>query len=269
MLAVVREYNKEIILGVILFSLPFLVPLYGLGIDANTLVAAISTIFAIFTGFLIADAMSNYLRLQSLIAEENSSLITIADDAEQIDKKGFIAVHQAIDEYMIAQLDLNTLNHFSQTQKQMDRLHSSIHQLMVTPENNIIYDHILTMEEKINSARQEMTLAAKKTLTPLHWITLITLAVLVVVAILTVRNGEWWISIFIGLMILGVEAILVILRDMDNNHLLETKLSYENPREVFHAINKPPYYPFLSSIRFRVPDENGKIRLGDKAKKID
>lgn len=261
----VKGYGKEIALGIFLFSLPYIIPIYGIGVDVSTLVATSSTIFTIFAGFLIADAMSNYLRLQSLIAEENSSLVTIANNAEQIDKDGSTNVHKAIDEYMIAQLDLNTLNHFSQTQKQIDNIHSSIYTLKVAQEDEVMYDHTLAMEEKIIAARQEMSLAAKKTLTPIHWVTLISLAILVIVSLLPIRNGEWLTNIFAGLMILGIEAILVILRDMDNNKLLESKLSYENPREIFHAIGKPPYYPFSSPIQAQIPDENGQIRLGKKS----
>lgn len=259
-----KKYKKEIALGIVLFIIPFVAPYYVIGMDTSTLVAGASTLFTIFAGFLIADAMSNYLRLQSLIAEENSSLITIADNSKQIDKDGFVAVREAIDEYMITQLDLNTLNHFSQTHEQIDKLHTSLHKLVVAPENSHLYDHILTMEENIITARQEMALAAKKTLTPIHWVTLIGLAILVLISVLPIRNGEWPTNIFAGLMILGTEAILVILRDMDNNNLLASKLGYENPREVFYAVDKPPYYPASSPVKSRVPDENGKFRLGDR-----
>lgn len=264
MLYTVSKYKKEIILGIILFSTPFLIPLYGTNLEVGTLVSAISTIFAIFTGFLIADAMANYLRLQSLIAEENSALIIIAENAEQIDKNGSALVYQAIDEYMIKQLDLDTLNHFSQTQKQVDNLHHSIHQLKIESEDSMIYDHILSMEEKIMSARQEMALAAKETLSFIHWVTLIGLATLVAISMLMIRDGGWLMNTLAGLIIVSTEAILVILRDMDNNRLLERKLSYQNPQEVFHAIKKPPYYPFMSPIKSRTPGKDGQLRVGKK-----
>jgi len=260
-----RAYTRQIGFACLLLLLPFLLPPFGVSSDVGTLVTATSTIFAIVAGFFIADAMSNYLRLQTLIAEENSALISIAGNAKAVDKKNCVAVHQAIDAYMIAQLDLGTLNHFSQTQKQVDQLHVSIHSLKTNSENSLLFDHVLAMEEKVITTRQEMTLAAKKTLTKVHWGTLITLAVLVAITVLAIRNGTWLTNVVAGLMILGTQAVLVILRDVDNNFLLEEKLAYQNPREVFHAVAQPPYYPHFAPVKYRIPDQDGSIRIGKKA----
>lgn len=259
------SYIREIVLGVCLFLLPFVLPSFGVSTDVGTLVTATGTIFAVVAGFFIADAMSNYLRLQTLIAEENSALITIADNAKQIDAKGFIAVHQAIDEYIIAQLDSGSLDHFSQTQEQIDQLHKSIHGLSVNADDSVLVDHVLSMEEKIMTSRQEMALAAKRTLTAGHWMTLIALAILVAITVLAIRDGTLFTDMVAGLMIVGTQAVMIVLRDVDNNRLLERKLAYKNPLEVFHAISRPPYYPYFSSTKSRIPDRDGKYRLGKKA----
>ncbi|MDP3985171.1 MAG: hypothetical protein Q8P82_00245 [bacterium] len=260
----IKEYKGEIILAVGLFLVPFIIPSFGVSTDVGTLVTATSTIFAVVAGFFIVDVTSNYLRLQTLIAEEDAALISIADDAQQVDGNNYVGVHEAIDAYMIAQLDLGTLDHFEQTQKQIDRLDASIHALLVQPEGSVIYDHILALEEKIISCRQEMTLAAKKTLSLLHWLTLIALAALVVITVLAIRDGYWFTNVVASSMMVGILAVLVLLRDIDNNSILENKLGYKNSTQVFHAISKPPYYPYFSAIKSRIPDKAGRLRVGEK-----
>lgn len=262
-----KSYKIEILFGAGFFLIPFIIPPFGVNTDVSTLITATSTVFAVVAGFFIVDATSNYLRLQTLIAEEDAALISIADDARQVDLNNFARVHEAIDEYMIAQLDLNTLEHFEQTQKQIDRLDASIHAFSVTPEKSVFHDHILAMEEKIISCRQEMTLAAKKTLSLVHWLTLIGLATLVIVTVLAIRDGAWFTNVVASSMMVGIMAVLIVLRDIDNNSILERKLGYRNSTQVFHAISKPPYYPYFSPVKSRIPNQAGQFRLGKKVTK--
>lgn len=194
-------------------------------------------------------------------------MISLADDAKQVDKNNFIRVHEAIDAYLIAQLDLNTLDHFQQTQKQIDQLDSAIHALSIQSEDGTVFDHILSMEEKIMACRQEMTLAAKKTLTVIHWSALTILAVLVAITVLAIRDGAWLANLVAGSMMLGILVILVVLRDIDNNSILERKLGYKNASQVFHAIARPPYYPFFVPVVFRSPNAEGQMRIGQNLKK--
>ncbi len=257
-----RVFKKDIALGICLVLVSFLLPLFKIGNELGTLVSATSTVFAIVAGFFIADAMSNYLRLQTLIAEENASLISIADTARKIGDNKSESVHQAIDQYMIAQLNLGTLGHVFQTEKEVDRIETAINALAVGPEEKEYLERILDMKDKIISCRQEISLAAKNNLTTGHWIVLITLAVLMITTILAIRDGSMLMSLIVSLIIIGTQAVLVLLREMDNNHLLEKKLAYENPREVFHAVSQPPYYPHFSPLYSRLPNEAGLYRLG-------
>lgn len=263
---IIGEYKWEMLVGVGLLLIPFVVPPFGVSTDVGTLVTATSTIFAVVAGFFIVDATSNYLRLQTLISEENAALISIADDAKEVGGKNFVRVHEAIDAYLIAQLDLNTLDHFQQTQKEIDRLDSAIHALSVQSEGTSTFDHILALQEKIISCRQEMTLSAKKTLTFIHWTALILLAVLVVITVLAIRDGTWFTNVVVGSMMLGILVILIVLRDIDNNSILERKLGYKNPSQVFHAIAKPPYYPYFVPSALRVPNNEGQMRIGKTGK---
>lgn len=257
-------YIKDILIAVGIFIGIFILPLFEIGENLSSLVSATSTVFAIVAGFFIADAMSNYLRLQTLIAEENAALMSLANDVKKVDAKGAIAVHQAIDDYMIAQLSSDTLRNVFLTEKEVDNIKASIDALRVEQEDSEFFDHVLSMSEIIYTCRQENALASKNNLTIGHWLTLSILALLVAISVLAMRDGTFIMNSVTALMIVGVYAVLAILREMDNNHLLEIKLSYENPREVFHALQRPPFYPYFSSPKTRTANEKGEYRLGKK-----
>jgi len=259
---VIQIFWKDFCLGAILLAIPFFSPYFSIGKDSSTLVTATAAIFAIVVGFFIADTMSNYLRLQTLIAEEDASLISLADDAKRIDGKNFINIHRAIDEYMITQLDAGTLNHVLKTEKEFGQIVAAIDTLRSGPADGDLFDHVLSMEENILSCRQEISLAAKKNLTPAHWAILVILAALVATTVLTVRDGSLLTNLVTGFIIIAVQAVLVLLREMDGNYFLENKLAFENPREVFQAVSQPPYYPYFSSPRSHIPNESGIYRLG-------
>ncbi len=246
-----------------LFSLAFLAPEINVTDNLDVLVSATSAVFAIVAGFFIADAMSNYLRLQTLIAEENASLITLAHDAVLVNNEKKDAVHNAIDTYMIAQLDHGELNHILATSNEIDAIESAVEALGTARNAHAeeVYSHMLSAIEKIHACRQEIALAAKRNLTISHWATLGILGVLVIISVLGIRDSTLLMTIFAGTMIAGTYAVLILLREVDNNHLLENKLAFENPNEVFRALGRPPYYPEYAAKRFRVPDQNGNLRL--------
>ncbi len=258
----ISVYKKEIFAAIFFFILPFILPVIKIDIDLSMFVQISSTIFAIVIGFLIADSMSNYLRLQTLISEENASLISIAYDVKEIEPSNTIELYDSIDRYIIKQLDLDSLEHFDESQKEMDDIRIAINSIDDTHKNGLIYDHILSLVEKIIHARQEMRLATQKTLSSAHWYILSILSLSVVFSMFLIRNGNIIVNILCGLVVLGVFLLLILLRDVDNNRLLEMKLAYRNPRDIFHAIGKPPYYPSFSPIKLRVPDEKGNIRVG-------
>lgn len=260
-----KIYWKDILFGLVLFSLPFALPLFKFIEDVNTTTSAVVSLFAIVSGFFIADAMSNYLRLQTLIASENSALMSLAEHSKRVDEKNSINVYDAIDKYMIAQLNLDTLNHVLDTEDEIDNISEAISTLNKDSADSI--DELIDIKASVQEYRQEISLVAKKNLTFWHWMILGSMGLLVITTVLNIRNGTYSINFFIGIILVVVYSVLVLLREMDNNHLLEMKLSYENPREVFHTLGRPPYYPSFTEPRQRKPNQNGEYRLGIDSEK--
>ena len=261
---ILMKFKNDILLGIGLIVLSFILPLFSVGSDLGSFVTSTSTVFAVVAGFFIADAMSNYLRLQTLIAQEDGALTAIANDTEMISGNQTADVYKAIDEYMIAQLNSRTLNHIYLTDKEVERIEIAIDNLKIKPEDSVIFDHILTARELITTCRQEIALAAKKSLTPGHWAILTMLALVVTITVLAMRDGSFLMGLVSALMIVGTQAVLVLLREVDNNYFLEMKLTYESPREVFHSVKQHPFYPYFPEPGYQKPDASGFYRLGKK-----
>lgn len=260
-----RVYFWETLLGVIIFLLPFVVPQVGsVTNNAEILVTAVSTIFAIVVGFFIADAMANYLRLQTLIALENGTLISLAHAAREISTEHHPKLHDAIDQYMITQLDSDKLNHILLTEAKMREIVKQTDVFIKGSQMDARWEATHEMLKSIHVARQEIGLAAKKNLSGAHWSILAILSCLLMLTILSVRDGSILLNVICGLIMVGSYSILIFLRDLDSNRLLEQKLAFESPIEVFTALDRPPYFPFFAPAEMRKPGPDGTYRLGTK-----
>lgn len=262
-------YRQEALIAIILFVAPFFIPAFNITANIDVLVTAVSTLFAIVVGFFIADAMSNYLRLQTLIAEENGTLIALAHAAREINPETFSALHDAIDAYIVAQLNQETLNHILQTEGEMRAIVTETDSLIRGSSKDSRWDATHAMLRTVHTVRQEIALVAKRNLTIAHWAIMSILGLLLMLVILAVRDGSIFFNLIASLMIVGSYTILVLLNEVDSNRLLEQKLSYENPYEIFLTIDKAPYYPWFSPPYVRKPGRDGTYRLGTNGQKGD
>lgn len=259
-------HKKDLIVLTILLLAPFFLPSFAIADSIGTLITAAAAVFAIVAGFFIADTMANYLRLQTLIADENAALIAIADYIKRLDRKNYATVHAAIDAYMIAQLNYGSLGHTVTTAKSFQALHDAVYDAVQHHDGNELSDHVLSSMERILADRQEIALAAKKNLTFIHWGTLILLFLIFGATIFTIRDDTVVMNLVCALMLTALYAVLLLLREVDNNHLLERKLSFENPREVFAAVGQPPFFPFFANRAQIIPDEQGRYRTASTAR---
>lgn len=256
-----------ITLVVAVFTLPlFYIP------ENGTLVTAATAIFAVVAGFFIADATANYLALQKLIANENATLISLVEDLEdrKILPEITKSVRGAVDAYLIAQLDFPNLDHTDATKKEFDALLESLHAYIggLGDEHEALSDNLQKIRGELVCINQEISLTAHVNLSSTHWILLLTLASMVGMTVLSLRNESYLMNILAIGMLLGTHGVLIVLRDVDNNRFLQKKLSFKNPQQVFRSLKLPPYYPPSASRRFRTPDSRGRYRTRNSKGKI-
>lgn len=255
----------DTIVAVTLVAIAFFLPFFEIP-QVGSLVTSATAVFAVVAGFFIADATANYLRLQTLIAEENGVLISVAHELHQISADDEKRMYDLIDGYLIEQLDVDSLDHIVTTQETFNQILDLFDEVIEK------YDDVRAqMEEqrdKLITINQEMMLAANSNLTTIHWGILVSLWMVVAITVLAIRDHTLTMSVITAGMLLGCQGVLVVLRDVDNNRYLQRKLSFKNPRFVFQAINQPPYYPLDSKPKHRQPNKDGLFRMRNENNQI-
>jgi len=248
----------------LLLLVAFLAPAFNLPAVEN-LTNAVPAVFAIATGFFINDAMSNYLRLQTLIAEEDATLISITHMLRTAPEVESASVEKAVDDYLVKVLQSNDLDHVAHTQKEYDTLLSSIDSAIGrVPRGESAAEALQGARDRLLQISQEVAIAVRTNLTFSHWLLVGILELLVCLTFLAMRDTTFITTVVVALMMVASYAILVVLRDVDNNKYLARKLSFRSVERVFHALNVPPFYPYGTPARYISPDSAGKYRTINK-----
>lgn len=258
-----RKIVLEIVMPLALLAAPFLLPIFHFAFDISTLLTVISLIFAILVGFFIATATTNYLRLQSLIADEDSALINIFNLSKIIQSSEVPRMKEAIDHYATAALDFELTEYVYKTQKEFYDLLSTLDSISPQDEKGLVLlENMHNGRDRLVRTRQEITLAARRIITWRHWIILILLAILLVVLLLSIRDGRWFFSLITGILSLATYFILTLLYEVDSNVFLEEQLAYENTQQIFQAIGTMKYIPHRAFQDKRVKEPKEDYRVG-------
>ncbi|GEM_PF-854975 len=260
----VRKFVLEIGIPIVLLAIPFFLPLYYFTFDISTLLTVVSLIFAILIGFFIATATTNYLRLQSLIADEDSSLISIFDLSKIVQLSEVPKMKEIIDRYATAALDFELTEYVEKTQKEFRDLLSSIDTLSPQDEKGLeLFGNLHDKKSQLVRIRQEITFVARRIVTLRHWIILVLLAILLISLLFSIRDGHWFLSSIVGSLSVATYLVLVLLHEVDSNVFLEEKLAYENTQQIFLALGTMKYIPHHAFQNKRVKEPEEDYRVGE------
>jgi hypothetical protein len=257
----------------VLLALPFLLPQIPLRDDSGVFLTAVSLLFAILVGFFIATTTSNYLRLQTLIADANAGLISIYNLVKHIEPNKAPIVEEAIDEYMIASLDYELLDYTDKTKKEFNRVMDISASVEPIGEKGLaLFSELHARMDDLLTNDQEIALTSKKIVSPRHWFVIFLLAILLATSLLSFRNGSFLISIFVGIMFIAIYHIMILIHEIDINMFLSSQLSFEDPQQVFHGIGRDDYYPEYAIKKGYVKPKSGAYRIGiykDRARSLE
>ena len=251
------------ILRIILYVIPFCIPLFTLDIKSGDYLSAVVFVFSVLSGFFLAAATSNYLRLQTLISQEDSLIVSLIRLAKKVNSKRFSAVANKIDAYVVAILDFDLLGYAEKTKKEFYEMIDAIDSLKADTNSGESYLSTLHSEKnKLLQVNGEMILTTKTVVTPLHWFIIIVFAVLTAVLVLELRS-ENWISIFIsGFLVIGILEVLELIYVIDSNKFLADKIAYQAPQVIFQHLGRPNYYPETAIKDGTVKNPPPTYRLG-------
>lgn len=242
------ENMKRFFLGLLLpcalVGGAFVAPLFQFTFDIATFLTVISLIFAILTGFFFAAATSNYLRLQSLISEINAGLVSLFALSKSIDEEASVAVADAIDAYMIADLDYELLGFDMVKSKEFRTLTTAIDRVTAHDERgSALLSTLHEKKEELRAAGFETALTSKTIISPGHWAILIALSVLVIILTLALRDASFASRAFGASICMTIYLVLQLLHAIDSNLFLAQNLAFQDAQKVFLGVEKLPYYP--------------------------
>ncbi|MFA6405077.1 MAG: hypothetical protein WCW03_03715 [Candidatus Paceibacterota bacterium] len=253
----------KFIVCLLLLGAAFYIPLFKFNFDVASIITVTSLLFAILVGFFIAAATSNYLALQSLIANEDAGLIAIYNYCNIIAPERISKVVDIIDRYAIAALSFELTEYVDRTQTEFDDLNKTVEEIdFKDGRGEQLIQSLYEKKNDLYNTRQNIALVARRIVTKSHWFVLGSLAILIDLLILAIRDGSFLSSLTTGILLIVTYITLSLLSDIDNNHFLEQAFSYDNSQQVFKILGKPRYYAesFLKNSRITKP--KGSYRTG-------
>ncbi len=238
-----KMFTSCIILSLLTIVIAYLNPI--LDFDVSKILSSSTTLFSILVGFFIASAMSNFLRLKTLVASEMGGLYSVYKFASLIDEKLGEEVKQAIDKYVTTGFHWELNNYVENTHKEFDEIFDILKKRKTNPDNNkeeVALDFLMTDLGSLPAIRNEISLVAKTTLNKLYWILLIALGVLTIFALLM---GTQFNFTSISLAICVSSAVifsLLLLDEVDKNKLNEYDIAFNNYNQLLISLGKRPYY---------------------------
>lgn len=260
----IRYYSK-IIAPIIFLAATFLIPKYSFQMDISTFLTIVALIFAILVGFFIAAATSNYLRLQTLIAQEDATLISIYNLCKILQPASFDQITQAIDTYTAHSLDFEIKDYVENTEKEFDVLIDLLDKIEPKdPTKTYLISNLMDEINQMLEQRQESMLVSRQIVSRDHWVILILLAIVLNMLLLSFRNTQFITNLLISIMMTASYLILILIYEVDSNRFLEEKLSYGGTQRVFKVIGTLKYFPEEAIKNKRIKKPQEKHRIGIK-----
>ncbi len=256
-----KRHSHYFIVALILSSaFAFIIP-RSIFITAMSEILLFSTfVFTILVGFYIGSSLSNYLRLQRLVAEETANLVALYDICKIINIKISEELKEAIDTYLINSFDFELIDSTTNTEKEFNKLFFITNK--IKNKETPIFCLLLSTRYNLLNIRQEFDMCSRKIISLFEWVILIILATLNLIFIYSMGDPtliSYFITIVFGFTII---FILMLLHLLDNNTLSEEKMSFLIYQTVFQKLDKLQYFPetIIKSKRVNIPKE--KYRLG-------
>lgn len=264
-----RKILLDVVVPIIIVLVTFYSPNLVLPFDISALITIVALIFTILIGFFISAATANYLRLQSLVSTEDGTLIGIFNFCKKIQPDSKEIIAEAIDGYATSALDHEMTDYVEKTEYEFSNLVNKIDEIKTNDnEGSSLFPYMHAAKNSLFVTRQEINLASRKILHVLHWFILIILAGLIATLLLTYRNGDFFTSFILAVLIVSVYLVLLLVYQLDSNIFLEEQLAFQNTQNVFKAIGRLPYYPKEVIVNKRAKEPVSQYRTGELGKDL-
>lgn len=262
----IKNLLIKLLIPLILFGVPFCLPIYTLSFDVSLFLTVVSLIFGILVGFFIATATTNYLNLNNQLAEANSLLSIVYNLSKLLSPIKSKKLADQIDRYLIATIDYPLADHAQKTEGEFNDVIEAIDSIKIkkgSSQDSVIFQNLHNAKADLIKKRQIIVQIAPRIITFAHWFIIYVLTSLIVLMMFSLRDGNVVSNIFFSFIFICFYFLLVILYQIDSDEFLESQLGYEDVQLVFKSIGKTRYYTQASLISgvAKRPKENYRIGI--------
>lgn len=256
-----REFVIISLIIIASIALVFVIP-KSLSIPYISDILVVSTVlFAIFCGFFLAATLTNYSRLQSLVASETGDLISLYDLCRHLNPSIKKEIGDAIDNYLISSYDFEMAEYIDKTWGEFGKILEVIEK--IPRSDSQIFTYLMQIKSDLLKVRQEFSLVSRKLIGVTNWIILIILTILNILVVYSIRGPSVISNVIAVIFSISFLLILFLLNEVDSNRFAEEKMAFYIYQRVFKEMGKMPYYPEYSIKKWRVnlPDEPYRVGI--------
>jgi hypothetical protein len=222
-------------------------------------------LFAILAGFFISRLGYRYNHVRDLISSEDAYMLSFYRTSVFLGKTFQNKMREIIDQYYITAYCLE-LGTYKENKKYIDQIYRALEKVSIKAKSKSgdIFDDLVNYLASIEEVRKKGTVITAEKPSFGHWMSLMTLAAIIVLTIFLIKEQTLFWQITSPLLCTTLVLVILIMRDLQNFRLGGNGLLVESGQEVFEFIGKPRFYhkKYLDEGTVKIPPHVKRYRLG-------
>lgn len=254
------------VIALIVFSIIFLAfPTRG-GFDGAEVVLTVSTfLFAILTGFYLSRLNTRFNALRDLVVQEDSLFRSFFQTSRLYGDVFTKKIVELMDKYYIVSYDFLISEYDNQRNEHYFQAMWDEVIALKKYRSESGHQQLVSLLQGIQNCRTQATSNAFERLSFGEWVSLLTLATIILFSIFGLKTDAFYFQIITILLSSTLVLVLLIIRDLENLRIGGQGIwAEESGQQVFALIGKPRYhhYSYLLNRLNEVPKHVSVYRVG-------
>jgi hypothetical protein len=219
-------------------------------------------LFGVLLAFTIVRTRERLARVQDLVAKFDSSLFSIHQMVAVFSSDDCDRIRDLVDRHLTDQIDYRLVDYHRATSSYL-HLTDEIHALdPVNSQQEAVYKELVALCISMRSDRALIESATGQEMSPIEWIGLSLLLVVLLGLIAVLPGGTALGALVAGLLAAALATLMILLRRLDLLRWHERVTIWEPTTRLFRSMDRDPYVPRLviDAGRYR---PTGRVRVVD------
>ena len=237
--------------------------------EIQNILTIVGILFGILVGFFITELWTRFQRIRDNVAVEVSGLQTYYLYVQGFNTfprhREWVKKEQTLIDNYVKEFFKVEWTNYEKIDPYFNEIMKSLADIKELKTNREIetFTNLLPILNEITTSREKLFMYGKDRLDAIEWIVLISLALILIVAIILTRIPLFSSLFLSGTLILTILTLLFLLRDLNNLSFGEQMISFEPYETIFDVLGLPRFYLKRDIESGRVaPPKNTDYRVG-------